>query len=233
MMRMLLLAGVIVVLGGALHAGSAKPTAKEALQGFNDLIGSWKGTGTPQGTREEKEKGWWQERISWQWQFKGKDAWLRGDVEKGKHYVQMEIRYLADKDSFELKATTTAKETLVFTGKLADKKLTVDRVDDKTKQTQRLVFSLLHFNRHLYNYEVKAADHKTFARVYQVGATKEGVAFASEDKGIECIVSGGKGTMPVSFKGKTYYVCCTGCRDAFNEEPEKYVKEYEEAKKKK
>jgi hypothetical protein len=32
----------------------------------------------------------------------------------------------------------------------------------------------------------------------------------------------------VSYKGKTYYVCCGGCRDAFRAEPEKFIKEYEE-----
>jgi YHS domain-containing protein len=33
-------------------------------------------------------------------------------------------------------------------------------------------------------------------------------------------------------QGVTYYVCCSGCRDAFNEDPEKYIKEYEAKKKK-
>ena len=37
--------------------------------------------------------------------------------------------------------------------------------------------------------------------------------------------------MTVSFGGKTYYVCCTGCRDAFNEDPEKFVKAFEKKKK--
>jgi YHS domain-containing protein len=36
--------------------------------------------------------------------------------------------------------------------------------------------------------------------------------------------------MPVTYKGQTYYVCCTGCRDAFNETPEKYIKEFLERK---
>jgi YHS domain-containing protein len=39
--------------------------------------------------------------------------------------------------------------------------------------------------------------------------------------------------MRVSYKGKTYYVCCTGCRDAFNDDPVKYIGEFEESKKKK
>jgi hypothetical protein len=211
----------------------ATPTPKEALQGFQSLIGSWKGTGVPQGTRDDRDKGFWIEMIAWQWKFKDKDVWLRADIEKGKHYSSFELRYLADKDAFELKATTLAKETQTFVGKLSGKRLTLDHHDARAKQTHRLVFSLLHFNRHLYRAEVKADGIKTFTQVYQVGATKQGVAFASVDKGPECIVSGGLGTMPVTHKGKTYYVCCTGCRDAFKDDPEKYIKEYEEEQKKK
>jgi hypothetical protein len=30
--------------------------------------------------------------------------------------------------------------------------------------------------------------------------------------------------MSVSYQGKSYPICCTGCRDEFNENPEKYVK---------
>jgi YHS domain-containing protein len=30
------------------------------------------------------------------------------------------------------------------------------------------------------------------------------------------------------YMGKTYYFCCSGCRDEFNASPAKYVKEYEE-----
>src|SRR5262245_44857645 len=87
----------------------ARPTAKEALQGLQDLIGSWKGTGMPNGTREEKDKGFWLETIDWQWQFKDKDVWLRGDIEKGKYYSRFDLRYLADKELYELKATTLGK----------------------------------------------------------------------------------------------------------------------------
>jgi hypothetical protein len=30
--------------------------------------------------------------------------------------------------------------------------------------------------------------------------------------------------MTVSYQGKSYDICCTGCRDEFNDNPEKYVK---------
>jgi hypothetical protein len=209
----------------------AKPTAREALQPFQDLIGSWRGTGSPAGTREERDKGFWQETITWQWQFKGADAWLRADLEKGKHFTRLELRYLPASESYRLKAWTAGKEEQTFEGKLKKRRLTVTRTDEKAKQTQQLVFSLLHSNRYLYRYEVKPADNTVFTQVFQVGATKKGVAFASDDGKPECVVSGGLGTMPVSYKGKTFYVCCTGCRDAFNEEPEKYIKEFEARKK--
>jgi YHS domain-containing protein len=32
--------------------------------------------------------------------------------------------------------------------------------------------------------------------------------------------------MPVSYMGVTYYVCCSGCRDAFNENPAQIIREY-------
>jgi YHS domain-containing protein len=33
------------------------------------------------------------------------------------------------------------------------------------------------------------------------------------------------------YKGKSYPICCSGCRDAFLDDPEKYVKEFEKSKK--
>src|SRR6185312_3931692 len=52
-----------------------KQSPKKALQAFNDLIGSWRGTGEPNGTREEKRRNFWQEKIAWEWQFKGDDVY--------------------------------------------------------------------------------------------------------------------------------------------------------------
>ncbi len=209
----------------------SRRTSKEALKEFNDLIGSWRATGEPNGTREEKQRHFWREQISWEWQFKGDDVFLRAAIDKGKYFTAAELRYLPDKDRYQLTAKTPAGETLVFEGPRTKNRLTLERQDEKKNETQRLIVTVLHFNRYLYRYEVKPANRTTFALVYQVGATKEGVDFAGGDDKPECVVSGGLGTMPVVYKGKTYYVCCSGCRDAFKDEPEKYIKEFEERKK--
>jgi hypothetical protein len=208
-----------------------KKSPKQALQALNDLIGTWRGTGEPNGTRQEKQRNFWQEKIVWEWRFKDKDVYLRAAFDKGKYFRAAELRYLPDKERYQLTATTAEKEKHVFMGTLDKKRLTLERRDDKSKETQRLVVSLLHFNRYIYRYEVKAAERASFTERYRVGATKEGVAFAAGDDKPECVVSGGLGTLAVTYKGKTYYVCCSGCRDVFQDEPEKYIKEFEARKK--
>jgi YHS domain-containing protein len=209
----------------------AEKTPREALKAFNLLIGAWRATGTPEGTREEKQRGFWTESVNWEWQFKGDDAWLRFTADKGKYFVGGELRYLPAKDWFQLTLQTPDRASLTFAGPFKDHILTLQRLDDKTSETQRIVMSLLHDNRYVYRYEVKAKDRPLFARKYEVGVTKEGEAFAGRgDAHPECVVSGGKGTIKVVYKDQTYYVCCSGCRSAFKEDPEKYIKEFEEQK---
>ena len=207
----------------------APPSPKQALRPFNDLIGSWRGTGTPSGARDEQRDKFWTETIAWEWQFKGQDAWLKVVFDKSKHFADGELRPAPEKDQFVLTLRTPDKKTLAFAGKLQGRVLTLEREEQGEKH--RLIFTLLHPNRHLYRYEVAPAGKMLFARKYQVGATKEGVPFAGGDGKPECIVSGGLGTTAVMFQGKTYYVCCSGCRTEFNENPEKYVREYEAKKK--
>lgn len=225
----------LVILASSALADTPKPpaTAKEALQAFHDLIGGWKGSGLPEGSRIEKQKGQWTEYHDWQWKFKGEQAWLRVDFRDSKNFTHGELHYLPETGLFRLTVQTPSKQPLDFTGKLEERQLTLERTDDKSKETQRLVWSLLHFNRLVYRYEVKPEGKTLYTRVYQVGATKEGTTFANVPTGPECIVSGGAGTSTVSYKGKTYYVCCSGCRDAFLAEPEKFIKEFEEKQKKK
>jgi YHS domain-containing protein len=221
----------LLVLAPCTRAADKAPDPREALRAFQDLIGSWRGTGEPEGTREEKQKGFWIETIRWEWQFKGNDAWLVARFEKGKYFTHAELHPLPEKDRFRLVAVTSGTEKLTFEGKLADGRLTVEREEPKSGEMQRLVFSFPNDKRFLYAFEVRDKDRTTFTRKYRVGATREGVAFAGPgDNTPECIVSGGKGTMPVTYQGKTYYVCCSGCRDAFKDDPEKYIKEYEEKK---
>src|SRR5262245_43893980 len=148
--------------------GPAARTPKEALQPFNDLIGSWKGTGEPPRT-PGKQPEFWLETVSWEWQFKGNDAWLKVAFEKSKSFRDGELRYLADKDLYQLTLHTPAKgkEPLTFTGRLKGRDLTVERKDAKTGETQRLLIKMLHTDRFLYSYEVRQPGKAIFSKMYR------------------------------------------------------------------
>src|SRR5262249_50412385 len=124
-MNRLRVALAVLALAASVQAADApaKKTSKEALQACNGLIGPRKGTGTPEGTQAEKQKGFWIEYDHWGWKFKGDDAWLTLTIEDGKHFTGGELRYLAEKDQYQLTLRTPAKESLVFTGPLDKQRL--------------------------------------------------------------------------------------------------------------
>jgi len=221
----------VVLLAAGLEADQpAGKSPREALQVFGGLVGAWKGTGQPIGSKEDVQKGFWTEKLEWGWKFKDQDAWIVIDFQKSKYFTAAELRYVPEKDHFAMTLTTVQKEKVVYVGNVETrdmtKILTLDREGDK--EAQRLVFTFLHSNRFLYRYEVKPDGRPLYAKKWTVGVTKDGESFAVGSGKPECIVSGGAGTIAVSFMSKTYYVCCSGCRDEFNANAAKYVKEYEE-----
>jgi len=202
--------------------------AKEALQAFNDFVGSWNGAGSNMSKSEN-----WTEKTSWSWKFKGDDVALTVDFKDGKDFGKGELRYLADKKKYQLKVNDKKGNALTFEGDLKKGYLTLDRLDSKSGETQRLTMnSAAGGVRFVYTLQRKAKGSTLYTKLYQVDFNKEGESLAGGAKEKECPVTGGRGTIPVMYMGKTYYVCCTGCRDAFNENPEKILKEYEERKKK-
>src|SRR5262245_34512379 len=215
--------------------GADAPAAdvKAALQALNDFIGDWKGTGAPDKPRPDPKESW-TETIAWSWRFKGSDVWLRLDVKGGKHLTSGEVRYDAARKAYQLTAVDVQKRSLTFDGKLDDKGyLTFDRVESSTGEAQQLVMNSAGDGvRFVYRYASRPKGRTVFTKVYQVAATKEGESLAASGKKNECAVTGGTGTIAVIYMGETFYVCCSGCRDAFNEEPAKYVAAYKEKKKK-
>ena len=96
---------------------------------------------------------------------------------------------------------------------------------------ERITISVLHDTRLVVLLEAQEPDSKRYYRLGEVGYTREGVSFAVGESGPVCIVTEGRGTMQVSYKGKTYHVCCSGCKDLFNENPEAILAEAAERQK--
>jgi YHS domain-containing protein len=233
MMRLLALV-LVVGLFVTTATSTAAPTAdqkktKEALRELQDFIGGWKGNGQTK-TRPGPRDPFWSETVRWSWKFKGDDCWLTVDFAGGKFLKGAELRYLVKTKKYQLTGTPVeGKDKLVFEGALNDDKLVLERTDPKTKAVLRITMNLAAEGIRLI-YRVERKPGTLWNLEYMVATTKEGEALAGKAaKGPECVVSGGKGTMTVSYNGETFWVCCTGCRDAFNENPKKYVDEFKKA----
>jgi hypothetical protein len=203
---------------------------KEALGALQDFIGKWKN-----GAATHKKEGTWTEKASWNWRFKGKEAWLSFELENSKVYKGGEVRYLPAKSKYEITLIDKAGKKAAFEGNLKDNKLTVERVNPDTKDTEQLRITLLADGDRLgYALWIKVDGRAQFNKQLEVFYTREGVTFGAEagDKKPVCVVTGGLGTTTVTYMGVTYWVCCSGCRDAFNENPAKIIAEFNAKKKK-
>src|SRR5260370_29178908 len=135
---------------------------------------------------------------------------MKATFDKGKHFTKAELRPLAEANRYRLVVETSDKQSLIFEGELQERKLTLERIDEKAKETQRLTIRLLHSNRIVYQFDVKPEGKTLFVKKYQVGATKEGEAFAAGSSGPECVVSGGRRKVHLSNKWRTSDNCGDG-----------------------
>jgi ribosomal protein L24E len=217
---------------------TAAPTAdqakaKEALKELQEYIGGWKGSGQTK-PRPSPRDPFWAETVDWSWRFKKDDAWLAVSTKGGKFIKSGELRYLPPKKLYQLTVTTPEKKTFVFTGKIKDEKLILERLDKDAKEIQQIkMFTTVEGARFNYLVARKADGGTIWKQEYIVGATKIGESLGKAEKKNVCVVSGGVGTMEVKYNGEIYYVCCSGCADAFKENPKKYVDEFKAKKGKK
>jgi YHS domain-containing protein len=224
------------VLGLTTAAGVAQPDkkpkpedqakAKKALQEVQDFIGLWNLEGTQKagGTTTA-----WKEKVNWGWKFKDGDAWLTVDFAegKGKYYQSGELRYAVEKKKYVLALTPTGKDQpeQAFEGDFAKGALKAQRKDPKTNDVYRITLNTAsEGERMLVKVEKQDEGKGPFSVQYAMNGPKDGLVAAGGPKKPECIVSGGAANIQVSYNGKTYYVCCSGCRDEFNANPTKYVK---------
>jgi hypothetical protein len=233
-MKRIFAAGVFLAFPFLVHlvlAGDEPPAnAKEALQALQDYIGGWTGSGSADRDRTSI----WKESTNWSWRFKGKEAWLTLSFPASKFFKSGEMRYLMDKNVYQLALVDKKDQKQVFQGQLKKGQLILERRDPDTRDTQQLKMNIAGGGiRSVYTFSLKPENRTLYSKQWQVSFTREGESFGvATDKKIECVVTGGAGTMPVSYNGVTYYVCCSGCRDAFNENPERIIKEYLARKKK-
>jgi hypothetical protein len=93
----------------------------------------------------------------------------------------------------------------------------------------QFVFNQQENNRYLL--EVYRARGKAdFRRLDTIGSQRDGTSLARSDEDYgdrTCVISQGLGTSQVSYKGKSYWVCCSGCAAAFKDDPETWIARFE------
>ncbi|MFM8289325.1 MAG: hypothetical protein ACKOGA_21750 [Planctomycetaceae bacterium] len=199
----------------------------EALQPWAGLVGQWRGVGQP--TRGSN-KGAWSETANWQWDLADNGASLKLVVAEGKQLTGGHLRWLATDKQFEFSAQLPGGSKQTFRGVRTENKLVLDALPEQAEAPlQRVVVTQLSDNRALLLFQSKGPRQTAHQRIAEVGYTRAGTRLAREgaDSPV-CVVTGGRGTIEVQFEGQTYFVCCTGCQDAFEEDPKAIIAAFKE-----
>jgi hypothetical protein len=225
------LVGLLAALAGAAPDEPDRMSRdKAALAPLQAYVGQWRGVGMP---KRGSNRGAWTETCQWAWQFRDGRAALVGIVEGGKFYRQFRVQPGDKPGQFVLAASAAdgAQAPERFVGELVDGALLVTAAEARAERPARISVRLVAGGDRLVVLYEKRAGEDTYARLAEVGATRKGSSFAQNAAtGPECVVTGGLGEIAVEHNGKTYYVCCTGCRDLFLEDPEGVLTEYRQRK---
>jgi YHS domain-containing protein len=218
---------ILVALSLAADAPPRRAADQAALKPFAGLVGDWKGTGQ---IRRGSAQGSWIESAGWSWKLSKDNASLAYSAEKGKYVKSALLKPSNPPGSFTLDATLADGSSRVFSGKTNARNILVLTPEKPVEEgIARITLTPLHDTRFLMLLEGKDASGG-LSRLGEIGFTRQGVAFAAGESGPICIVTEGRGTIAVTHKGKTYYVCCSGCKDLFNDDPEAVLAEAERRK---
>ncbi|WP_397571653.1 hypothetical protein [Schlesneria sp. T3-172] len=215
---------------------------REALKPLQVLLGNWKGLSRKAHSDQPK----WE----YDWVTDPNHPGLRIASDAGVYIRNGRLTYRPESDQFELTTTDAEGSHRTFQGTFIEPIRDVTTDEKKLQRTFKLQLTettaqpsdiqwRLTFNQQENNRYILEVDRKRnngpFSRVDTIHTQREGTSFAlsESDYGSKtCIISQGLGTISVSYKGQSFWVCCTGCKAAFEEDPEKWIAKWEARKKK-
>lgn len=201
---------------------------KAALAPLNNFVGDWKGVGMP---RRGSNDGAWGEEAGWAWRFKEGRASLGFASADGKFYRE---GHLAPGEGGAFVFTGTlpdGKTTESLAGKLNDAgELVLEAASPAAGRPKRITIGMVAKGKRMVMTLESDGGGGKLAPLGEIGFTRKGSGFGKNTAEKECVVTGGLGTIAVSHKGQTYYVCCSGCKDVFDENPEAELAAYQKRK---
>jgi hypothetical protein len=227
-----LLLALLIAWAVPLFADDAPPAEgelsaqKARLAKMQALVGQWRGVGQPQ---RGSTKDSWVAEADWAWSFEKGEAALVAHLPKTPYFDRLRLAAGEGQDGYILTATLAGDGGEVkYRGQLDDSErlvLTADKPPEGAPARISIRF-VAEGNRLLVLLEKQGTASDALVRLAEVGYTRKGSGFGKSVSQRECVVTGGLGTIEVSFEGQTYYVCCTGCRDYFNDNPREVLAEY-------
>jgi YHS domain-containing protein len=220
-------AALLVALGGAAQPPKLTPEqtkAKNELKKLEEFLGVWNLEGSQKVAGKETI---WKEQVDWSWKFRTADPTIKlvfGEG-KGKFFTGGDLTYDVAAKKYKLALTGVDKKTSAFVGDLKVGVLKLERKDANGDVYRISVNTLADGVRMQLKVEKQEGGKGLFLSAFSMAGNRSGESLAGAAKKAECIVTGGAASIPVTFGGKQYFVCCSGCRDAFNETPEKYIAE--------
>ncbi len=226
----------------SLSGAEQRDSIKSALKPLQVLLGQWKGLSR----KTNSEQPEW----AYDWVSHPDQPSLRMVSEKGIYIRDGRLTYLPSSDEFQLAATDADGHQRTFRGTFTEPVRDVALDEKKLQRTFKLQLTNVEpdaagelwrvtFNQQENNRYILEVDRKRgngpFSRVDTIHTQREGTSFALSDSDYgekTCIISQGLGTISVNYKGRSFWVCCSGCKAAFDEDPEKWIAKFEANKKK-
>ncbi|MFO0977581.1 MAG: hypothetical protein U0996_14365 [Planctomycetaceae bacterium] len=209
------------------------------LQPLQILLGQWRGT-----TRREYENFKAVDQHEWVWDLRTKPDQPALVIQSDKSPYVKSGRLTWDTTAQKFQLTTTDANGVArsFTGDYSEPVHEVVGSDDKLHKVFTILFdqekagsdgeqwqlaiAQQENNRYLLEVGKRRGQAAAFNRFDTVSTQREGTSLAASDTDYAektCIISEGLGTTEVTYKGRSYWVCCSGCRAAFDEDPEKWI----------
>lgn len=227
--------------GSVTTGAESRRVVLKAMDPLQIMLGSWRGT-------TQKPVGDFKglDEPNWVWDFKtDRDhPSMVMKSESGHYFREARLTYVPERDLYQLSAIDSQGKSREFEGAFEQPverfqgdddrmhlkyKLTLEQTNGESpRDTWQVVFNQQENNRYLM--ELGRQQSGRFQRFDTVATQRQGTSFAKRDDDYgekTCLISGGLGTMQVSYKGKNYWVCCTGCKAAFDEDPQTWVAEFE------
>ena len=216
-----------------------KKVEQKQLMALQPFVGVWKGVGQ---VRRGSRDGAWSEQGEWAWKFAPQGVSLNWTANSGRFFESGVMRAVADRE-FEWTVKPVAKQAnnddqahpqdpIVYRGRMSDEgqlMLSGQAVPDGLPD-RVTIRSVASGDRLVMLYERRQSDSDRYSRLGEWGGTRIGSGFGQGGGGPECVVTGGYGSMKVVHNGQSYYVCCSGCREVFLENPKQVLADYREKK---